>query len=331
MFFARRFQATEKRASAMVFPVAVAGEAGGRVLCCGCDSDQHQTSTKGKRVIERQTDHTEYLEFEALSSRPQVAHAVFTRRRGFSIGSYEGLNGSVTTGDDLTTVRRNRRAVQDAIGLPLTWARPVHGTNAVFIDRDFAAGAAEDPERFQRMHEHLRLIDADAMVTDVPGIALCWSFGDCAPVLLYDPRHEAIALVHSGWRGSAGGIVPRTIAAMGDHYGSDPAELIVGVGPAIGSCCYEVQNNVIAAFQADPLVSDTAVFVERVPAGETHPRHFLDVRRSTYNQALAAGVLPEHLEDADICTGCRTDMFYSHRREPWPSGRFVVAIGLRSA
>ena len=284
-------------------------------------------------MIERQTDDTEYMQFEALSAYPQVAHAVFTRRRGFSGAPYAGLNGSVTTGDDLATVRRNRKAVSDAIGLPLTWAKPVHGTDAVFIDRAFAEDAPDDPAAFQRMHDRLRMIAADAMVTDVPGIALCWSFGDCAPVLLYDPRHKAVALIHSGWRGAAGGIVPRTIAAMGERYGSRPDELIAGVGPAIGACCYEVQENVLEAFQtrADPLVRETAVLVTRTQPGETQPRHFLDVRVSTAQQALAAGILPEHLDDMGICTGCRTDLFYSHRCEPKPSGRFVVAIGLLSA
>lgn len=282
-------------------------------------------------MIERQTDYTEYLEFETLNAYSRVIHAIFTRRRGFSTGPIVGLNGSAATGDDLTAVRRNRRAVEDVLGLPLTWAKPVHGTHAVFIDRAFAAGAPEDPASFQRMHDRLRLIEADAMVTDVPGFALCWSFGDCAPVLLYDPQHEAVALVHSGWRGTAAGILPRTIAAMGERYGTKPAELIVGIGPAIGSCCYEVQENVLTAFQADPLVREAAVFVDRAQEGETQPRHYLDVRLSTRNQALAIGVRPDHLDDAGICTGCRTDMFYSHRREPWPSGRFVVAIGLRPA
>jgi YfiH family protein len=283
---------------------------------------------EGKRVFEQTTDHTEYFEFETLSGYPLVAHGVFTRRRGFSSSPYAGLNGSVTTGDDVEAVLRNRHAVAEAIGLPLIWAKPVHGTDVVFVDRALAAGAPDDAASTKRLHERLRVIDADAMVTDVPGLALCWSFGDCAPVLLYDPRHEAVALVHSGWRGAAGGILPRTIAAMGTRYGTQPAELIVGIGPAIGACCYEVQENVVAAFQTDPLVRETAVLDERVAEGETQPRHFLDVRRSTYNQALAAGVRPENLEDSDICTGCRTDLFYSHRREPWPSGRFMVAIGL---
>ncbi|HEU5349862.1 MAG TPA: polyphenol oxidase family protein, partial [Ktedonobacterales bacterium] len=214
-------------------------------------------------------------------------------------------------------------------GLPLTWAKPVHGNNVVFIDRAFAGDAAEDATSFQRLHERLRVIEADAMVTDVPGIALCWSFGDCAPVLLYDPEHQAVALVHSGWRGAAGGIVPRTIAALGERYGTNPEDLIVGVGPAIGACCYEVQENVRAAFQADPLVRETAVFAVRTLEGETQPRQYLDVRASTCHQALAAGVRPEHLEDIGICTGCRTDLFYSHRCEPKPSGRFIVTIGLR--
>ena len=284
-------------------------------------------------MIERQTDHTEYMQFEALCAFPQVTHAVFTRRRGFSVGTFAGLNGSVTTGDDLATVRQNRKAVADAIGLPLTWAKPVHGNDAVFIDRAFAEDAADNPASFQRLHDQLRMIAADAMVTDVPGIALCWSFGDCAPVLLYDPRHEAVALIHSGWRGAAGGIVPRTIAAMGERYGTRPSDLIAGIGPAISACCYEVQENVLDAFgaQADPLVRETAVIVSRTEPGESQPRHFLDVRVSTAQQALAAGILPEHLDDMGICTGCRTDLFYSHRREPKPSGRFVVAIGLLPA
>lgn len=280
-------------------------------------------------MFEQTTDHTEYFEFEALRDYPQVAHGVFTRRRGFSNSPYAGLNGSVTTGDNVEAVLRNRHAVAEAIGLPLIWAKPVHGTDVVFVDSAFAEGAPGDAASTKRLHERLRVIEADAMVTDVPGLALCWSFGDCAPVLLYDPRHEAVALVHSGWRGAAGGILPRTIVAMGERYGTQPAELIVGIGPAIGACCYEVQENVVAAFQVDPLVREAVVLDERVPEGETLPRHFLDVRRSTYNQALAAGVRPERLEDSDICTGCRTDLFYSHRCEPWPSGRFMVAIGLR--
>jgi hypothetical protein len=284
---------------------------------------------EGMSVFEQTTDHTEYFEFETLSGFSQVAHGVFTRRRGFSGSPYAGLNGSVTTGDDVGAVLRNRHAVAEAIGLPLIWAKPVHGTDAVFVDCAFAEGAPDDTANTKWLHERLRVIEADAMVTDVPGLALCWSFGDCAPVLLYDPHHEAVALVHSGWRGAAGGILPRTIAAMGERYGTQPAELIAGIGPAIGACCYEVDDNVIAAFQADPLVRETAILEERVLEGETQPRHFLDVRRSTYNQALAAGVRPERLEDSDICTGCRTDLFYSHRREPWPSGRFMVAIGLR--
>src|SRR6185437_423516 len=137
----------------------IAGVVWGGVLCCGCDnaggaSDiQRHIVNRGQRVIERQTDHTEYMQFEALSAYSQVAHAVFTRRRGFSVAPYAGLNGSVTTGDDLATVRRNRRAVSDAIGLPLTWAKPVHGTDAVFIDRAFAGDAPDDPAAFQRMHD----------------------------------------------------------------------------------------------------------------------------------------------------------------------------------
>lgn len=281
-------------------------------------------------MIERATGATEYLQFERLSRQEAVAHAVFTRKRGYSRGPWAGLNGSGTTGDDVTDVRKNRQAASEAVGLPLIWAKPVHGAATVFVDRERAGGAPEDRDALARLHERLRVVEADAMVTDVPGLALAWSFGDCTPVLLYDTRHQAVALIHSGWRGAAAGIVPLTVAAMRARYGTRPAELLAGIGPAIGACCYEVRENVREAFQADALARETAVFATRALPGEDAPRLWLDVRETTRRQALAAGILPEHLEDSGYCTGCRTDLFYSHRRDPWPSGRFLVAIGLRA-
>jgi copper oxidase (laccase) domain-containing protein len=126
-------------------------------------------------VFQQTTDHTEYFEFEALREYPQVAHGVFTRRRGFSSSPYAGLNGAVATGDNARVVLRNRRAVAEAVGLPLIWARPVHRTDVVFVDRAFAEGAPGDAASTKRLHERLRVIAADAMVTDVPGLALCWA------------------------------------------------------------------------------------------------------------------------------------------------------------
>jgi purine-nucleoside/S-methyl-5'-thioadenosine phosphorylase / adenosine deaminase len=280
-------------------------------------------------VIERRTEHTEYLTFELFNDAPHLSHAIFTRRRGFSASPFAGLNASAVTGDDLEVVRRNKAEIVAALGLPLVATMPVHGGEASVVERQ----RGDDGDGWHdRLQGRLRTIHADAMISDDAGFALCWAYGDCAPILLYDPIHAAFALVHAGWRGTAAGVVPHAIIAMSERYGTRPSDLLAGVGPAIGSCCYEVDEQVREAFARDPLVRESAIFEERPgERGVKHSGLYLDVAASNVLQLLASGVTEEHIETSGFCTGCRTDLFYSHRREPYPSGRFAVGIGLREA
>lgn len=277
-------------------------------------------------MIERQTERCEYLQFEHLAAVPGIVHAVFTRRRGFSDGHFTGLNASAVTGDNPDTVARNMAAIVSAITLPLVATKPVHGADVALVRRESSNEWSEnwlDPFR-----RRLRTIPADIMLTDQPGFALCWAYGDCAPVLLVDPEHQAVALVHAGWRGTAAGVVSKAIQAMATQFGSQPGKLLAGLGPAIGACCYEVDEKVRGAFAQHALAWECAEFVERVPGHRRATGLFLDIAVSNYRQLLASGIRAEHIEASGYCTGCRTDLFYSHRCEPWPSGRFAVAIGL---
>jgi YfiH family protein len=282
-------------------------------------------------VIERQEEHSEYLQFDRLAEIPGLVHAVFTRRRGFSAPPFAGLNASSVTGDDLATVRRNKAEIVAALGLPLVATRPVHGAAVAFVRRETAAELSR--EWWEPLQARMRHIEADAMISHEAGFALCWAYGDCAPILLYDPEHGAYALLHAGWRGTAAEVVPAAVAAMTERYGSRPVALLAGIGPSIGSCCYEVNESVEQAFAAHPLALECACFVRRDSgqAQEKSPAIFLDIAASNYRQLLAVGLHADHIEDSGYCTGCRTDLFYSNRREPKPSGRFAVAIGLSPA
>lgn len=279
-------------------------------------------------MIERQTEHTEYLLFEHLAVVPQLSHAVFTRRRGFSAPPFTGLNASAVTGDDLAVVQRNKAEIVATLGLPLVATKPVHGGDSAVVERE---RTERGPDWLERMRARLRVIEADGMISDEAGFALCWAYGDCTPILFYDPTHRAFGMVHAGWRGTAAAAAPRAIAAMGEHYGTRVEDLLVGVGPAIGSCCYEVGQEVWDAFQREPLARETAVFEPREPSSAKPSGLCLDVGASNVGQLLAAGVREDHLEVSGLCTGCRTDLFFSHRKEPWPSGRFAVGIGLHDA
>ena len=272
-------------------------------------------------MIERTGDHCVYLLFERLSQVPGVTHGVFTRKGGYSAPPFDGLNVAATTGDNPASARRNQEVIVNELSIPLISARIAHGADYCVIERK------SPNESDETLRARTRQTVADAMITAESGLGLFWGFGDCAPILLYDPRHRVIALAHGGWRGAAGAIGPRTIEAMCERYGSRPEELLAGVGPAIQSCCYQVNNTVYDAFQRDPRARDNAVFAQR-PDDHGHDALFLDVTESNARQLLSAGVRADHLDVADPCTGCAADLFYSHRKRPQADGRFGVVIGL---
>ena len=272
-------------------------------------------------MIERTGDRCVYLLFERLSQAPGLLHGVFTRKGGHSAPPFDGLNVATTTGDDPASARRNQRVITSELGLPLVSARIAHGADYCVIERE----TPNEPD--DALRARTRQSVADAMITAETGLGLFWGFGDCAPILLYDPRHRVIALAHGGWRGAAGAIGPRTIDAMRERFGSRPEELLAGVGPAIQSCCYQVDDTVYDAFQRDPRARDSATFTQR-PDDNDSAALYLDVTESNARQLLAAGVRSDHLDVASHCTGCAADLFYSHRKRPQADGRFGVVIGL---
>jgi YfiH family protein len=150
------------------------------------------------------------------------------------------------------------------------------------------------------------------------------------PILLYDPRHRAVALAHGGWRGTAEAVAMRTVEAMRARYGTRPADLVAALAPAIGDCCYTVSEEVLDRFRQLPEAWESVRFVARPEdePGNAGPGVYLDLWETNRRQLLAAGVRPEHIEVSDLCTGCRTDLFFSHRMEHGRTGRFGVAIGL---
>lgn len=272
-------------------------------------------------MIERQGDECVYFLYERLSAEAGLRHGVFTRKGGHSAPPFDGLNVAVSTGDDPASARRNQAVVARAMGLPLISARIVHGNDIIVVER------ASPRESLEEMRQRVRFMPADAMITAEPELGLFWGFADCAPILLYDPRHKVVALAHGGWRGAAGAIGPRTIQVMAERFGSRPEDLRAGVGPAIQACCYQVNDTVVDAFAAEPLANENAVFEER-PDVEGQPSLYLDVTESNARQLLAAGVRPERLEVAPFCTGCEADLFYSHRMRRHADGRFGVVIGM---
>jgi YfiH family protein len=147
-------------------------------------------------------------------------------------------------------------------------------------------------------------------------------FADCTPVWLYDPVQRAIGLAHAGWRGTVVGAARATVAAMQSAYGCRPADLLAGIGPAIGPCCYEVGEDVAQAI--DGAFSEAA---GRLLSPQTNGKWHLDLWAANRHTLMQAGV--QQIEVAGICTACHTDEWFSHRAERGRTGRIGALIGLK--
>ncbi|MCF0151668.1 MAG: laccase domain-containing protein, partial [Firmicutes bacterium] len=145
--------------------------------------------------------------------------------------------GFFTTRNTTAKARRTALAEQaKTFGGTIAWPHLVHGTHIVQLTEEHLGKGL------------LELPDTDGCITDVPGIALTVTCGDCLPIYLFDPQHQAIGLAHAGWKGTLGGIAASLVAAMQKAYGTDPAQLIGRVGPGISPCCFQVRKDCYEQF-----------------------------------------------------------------------------------
>jgi YfiH family protein len=251
-----------------------------------------------------------YYCFHSLSSGDGLVHGMFTRLGGYSRPPWDSLNTGHTVGDEPAAVDANHRAICEALGLPerqLVSPHQVHGTRVV------AVGPADRGCLIER---------ADALITAAPGVTLMLRFADCVPVWMHDPMRHAVGLAHAGWRGMVAGVVPETVRAMADTFGSQARDLRAGIGPSIGPCCYEVGPDVAEAVE-EAFAWELETLLEPCGAGKWH----LDLWSAIRQQLAGVGV--EQIETAGICTACHTEEWFSHRAEAGKTGRMGAVIALQ--
>ncbi len=220
------------------------------------------------------------------------------------------LDGSLAlhTGQDADQVRSNRREIAAYFGSEAYFisALQVHGDHIHVVDESVSQGWTESDASLQ----------ADALVTNLSGVVLTILTADCVPLLIVDPVHRAIGAVHAGWRGTQQEIVRKTIETMGHFYGTRPSDLIVGIGPAIGGCCYEVGREVVEHFTAYP---------EAIVARD-NGKYLLDTKQINALQLEALGVPTDQIEISPVCTACEHERFFSYRADGGTEGRFMSCI-----
>lgn len=166
-------------------------------------------------------------------------------------------------------------------------------------------------------------IYCDVIVSNVPHVLAGVKTADCVPILLGDPVTGAFAAVHAGWRGTLATAVLVAVERMRNEYGAEPKNLRAAIGASAGPCCYEVGSEVIEAFTEK--FGDAGLF------SETRPGHAkVDLLKANTDQLLSVGVLRERIHVAPLCTMCRTDLFFSYRKEKSVNGkvgRLMAVVG----
>lgn len=266
------------------------------------------------RMIKNDYNGINILSFTQFNALGWVIHGFTTRLGGVSEGAYKSLNMGLHVGDDRTAVLENRRLALGALGLDYKAAvagEQVHGVEIAKVTKGDISKGAEDTAT--------ALKGIDALVTDEAGVILTSYYADCVPVFLIDPEHRAVALVHSGWKGTIDKISSQTITYMEKTYGSRPESILAGIGPHIGPCCYEIDVQLAARFEQVFKHDDKLII-------KGSGRYYLDLSRAVTIQLLDSGCISDHIYDAALCTSCDTGLFFSHRAECGRTGRSASII-----
>jgi YfiH family protein len=167
------------------------------------------------------------------------------------------------------------------------------------------------------------LPEADAVISDVPGLVVGVQVADCVPLLMADRHSRVVAAVHAGWRGTCANIAGTTVRAILNEFATAPADLVVAIGPSIGRCCYEVGPDVMDAFRRAG-ASDTQLASWFAASSPTHSR--LDLWTVNHDQLVAAGVPSANVHSSNLCTKTHLEWFDSYRADGAKAGRMAALI-----
>ena len=226
-----------------------------------------------------------------------VTHGFTTRHGGVSEAPFDSLNLGLHRGDKDENVAENRRRLACALDFDLNKLVLTHQTHSDIV----RAVTGKDAVGF----DHRLYPEADALVTNEPGVAL-WVFtADCTPILLWDRVTGAVGAVHAGWRGTASAIAQKTVEKMVTAYGCDPENIHAAIGPNIGFCCFETDADVPEAMKAT-FGEKAEPFIRQ--KGE---KYYVNLKELNALALRRAGV--ENIAISDACTVCQCDRFWSHR------------------
>ncbi len=258
-----------------------------------------------------------YYTFPEFENCKEIVHGFSSREGGVSSGFYATMNMGVRTEDAKENIIDNYSIFCETLGVDVrnvVIAPLSHEANIRNVTVDDAGSG---------LFRDYCCENTDGFLTKDAGIVLTATFADCVPVFYYDPVQKVVGIAHSGWRGTVKEIAAAMVERMCSDYGSRPEDILVGIGPSIGMCCFEVEEDVFYEFAELAYLEDGWYFEKE------NGRYDIDLWRVIWATLTHAGVTAEHISVSGICTCCNSAKLFSHRATKGRRGTMAGMIALR--
>ena len=250
-----------------------------------------------------------------------VTHAISTRIGGVSKSPYDSLNLGLHVGDVDENVLINREKFAQSLGFQLddiVTPNQIHGDKIFRVNENHRG-------RGSKIYSD-SIEKTDALITDVKNLPLMLCFADCVPIMFVDVENFAVGIAHGGWKGTVNKIAAKTFLAMRENFGTTPENCLVGIGPSIGACCYEVGENVKSACKENFPNHDELII-------NRNGKIYFDLWAANKIQLEEVGLPAKNIDVAGECTCCNANFYFSYRNARQnnlsETGRIAALIGLR--
>lgn len=256
-----------------------------------------------------------YITFKSFDEFPNIIHSFSTRLGGVSQGIYKSMNLGLNSGDERKNIIRNYKIFSEAIGVnykDMVLSSQKHG--------DFIKNIKEE-DKGKKVKNPIEEAGVDGLITNIKGIPLTTFYADCVPLYFYDPIKEVIGIAHSGWKGTVLQIGKEMVMKFLNEYGSKGEDILVGIGPSIGKCCFQVGIDVANEFEN--------INIDGVITKDVEDRFKIDLWEANRKILINAGIKEENITITDLCTNCNKETLFSHRGSKGKRGSMIGVIMLK--
>lgn len=258
----------------------------------------------------------QYIKFPKIERCGISRHLFSTRHGGVSKDHCSAMNLSFNRGEPREDTLKNYEILCGAEGIDtknLVLSHQTHTNNVINVTKKDCGTGITKPS----------FCDVDGLITNESGVALVTQYADCTPLLFCDPVKRVIATSHAGWRGTVKLIGKVTVEKMVKDFDCNPKDIIVGIGPCINKCCYEVDGPVYEEFSKIPFLDLKEILTEK-----SNGKYMLDLVEANRQILINSGILPTNIDCSDICTNCNCEDLHSHRATGGKRGNLAAIIEL---